>query len=94
VAQVNVSSSAGHCELYVKSGENPTLKDFQYVDTDSPSEVIIPNPVGETWYFGIFGKKACSYIFEVGLSVQKSRKKFKESKSFFPFSSFFFFFLG
>ena len=68
VVDLNLTSSRGECDLYVNGGSKPTLREFNYLSTSSPrnpAQVVIPNPIGETWYIGIYGKAPCTYDMRV-----------------------------
>jgi len=66
--QVLVSQlPGGDCDLYLKSGQNPTkaLYDARDVGIQLNFSVIIANPSDEEWYIGVFGYSACQYTIKV-----------------------------
>ena len=66
VVGLDLTSSRKECELYVNGGSYPTLTEFGYFDTSNPGRIVIPDPIGETWFIGIYGRKSpCTYNLRV-----------------------------
>ena len=73
VVELDLTSSRKECELYVNGGSKPTLREFSYLDTSQPARIVIPEPIGETWYIGIYGRTAaCTYNLKVFFFCLKS----------------------
>jgi len=53
----------GDCDLYVRAGDNPTRFDYDARDVsfDQQFDIVVENPQGQTWYFGVFGYAQCAY---------------------------------
>lgn len=67
---IQVNASFGDCDLYVKSGQNPTIYSYDYRDVgiDKLFTLYVPNPGTQTWYLGIFGYSACQYSIQYTVS--------------------------
>jgi len=63
VVNVIRTSETGDPDVYIKSGSNPSRMSYQYLDISTNSNIVlsIPNPLGQTWYIGIYGWKPCEY---------------------------------
>jgi len=64
--EVTVSLSqtgGGDCDLYVKGGSKPTQTSFDFAELGQLSvfNITIPEPLGTTWYIGVFGWSSCAY---------------------------------
>jgi len=62
-----VQQGSGDCDLFVKAGRNPTQTDFDYAELsqDQVFNITIPEPLGTTWYIGVFGWSSCAYSLKV-----------------------------
>jgi hypothetical protein len=70
---VNVTqTSTGDCDLYVRSGQNPTRFIYQFAELSVSQEfgVVIPSAGNDTWYIGIYGWSTCSYDIVVNIVGQ------------------------
>jgi hypothetical protein len=60
-------TSGGDCDLYVRADTNPDRFNYNYRDISFHANVslIIPDPSDRTWYIGVYGYRACSYLLTV-----------------------------
>jgi len=66
IQQTNTTTNAD-CDLYVKSGDVPTLTNFDYLDVSylPVFNLTIPNPGTAMWYFGLYGYTPCEYYISL-----------------------------
>ena len=52
------------CNLYIQSDSLPSKTTYSYRDLSTESVVQIPilNPMGHTWYIGVYGFHYCNYV--------------------------------
>jgi len=67
--QVN-QTNTGDCDLYVKADMNPSrlLYDYRDISFRANISLTVPNPSDRTWYIGVYGYQACSYLLSVSTS--------------------------
>jgi len=72
VAVQQLGQSNQDCDLYIKSGTQPTKFDFMYsnIGIESSFTLTIPDPSDETWYFGVYGYSNCTYNITATLSTR------------------------
>jgi len=74
LVQVFQTSDSGDCDMFIKSGQDPTRQEYDYADLsfNKNFSITIEEPGFVEWHVGVYGWMACSYDIVVSIPSECS----------------------